>query len=78
MQDFVYDDQGNRVATIKDGDLVNDAGVVVGTVRSRNVYDPNGKFVFHLQPVEGSATSGQMTVEAVGKLLHPKPPRSDR
>ena len=51
---------------------------MVGTVRSRNVYDPNGKFVFHLLPIEGAEASGRMTAEAVQKLLHPKPPKSDR
>ena len=78
MQDFVFDDQGKRVLTIRDGDLVDDGGAVIGTVRSRNVYDRHGKFVFHLLPVEGAEASGRMTAEAVGKLRNPKQPRSGR
>jgi hypothetical protein len=75
VQDFVFDDQGKRVLAVEEGDLVDDEGAVVGTVRSRNVYDRHSRFVFHLLPIEGAETSGRMTAEAFGKLLHPKQPR---
>ncbi len=72
MKDVVYDRNGNRVATIRDGDLFGPEGLRVGTVRRDNVYDRNGKFVFHLMPSGETESAGSMTVEAVGKLLHPK------
>ena len=72
MKDVVYDRNGKHVATIRDGDLFGPEGARVGSVRRDNVYDRNGKFVFHLMPWDGAGSAGSMTVEAVGKLLHPK------
>lgn len=72
MNDAIHDRDGQPVATIRDGEVYSLAGVKVGTARKGNVYDRNGKFIFHLQAAEGSESAGNMTGEAIAKLFHPK------
>ena len=72
MVGIIYDQDGRSIATEQDGDLFDDAGLKVGTVRRDNVYDRNGKFVFHLKSTTEAGSAGSMTTEAVGKLFRPK------
>jgi hypothetical protein len=72
MRDFVCDQDGKSIATIRDGEMIDADGRPVGAVRNKNVYDKNGKFIFHLQPPKGEESVGWMTDEAVFKLLHQK------
>jgi hypothetical protein len=72
MIDRILDSEGMLVARIKDGEVYDTAEHKIGTCRNGNVYDRNGKFIFHVTSASEAESAGSLTAEAVTKLFHPK------
>ncbi|UDL93880.1 MULTISPECIES: DUF3659 domain-containing protein [Lichenihabitans] len=72
MIDRILDSEGAIVARVKDGDVYDASEQKIGTCRNGNVYDRNGKFIFHVQSAAEAESAGSLTADAVNRLFHPK------